>query len=81
MDKKTLAEEIKKAIHTIDLAFRPYAVFLNPEDYKKVLEAMPDAQDKVVLISSEAIEKGQAIQFDRVELEKWGWGLTKGDMG
>lgn len=80
MDKETLAEEIKKAIHTVDLVNRPYAVFLNPEDYEKILKAMPDAQDKVVLISSEAIEKGQAIQFDRVELEKWGWGLTKGDM-
>lgn len=80
MDSKTLAEEIKKAIHTVDLANRPYVVFLNPEDYKKVLEAMPDAQERVVLVPLEYIEKGKAYQFDRVELEKWGWGLTKGDI-
>lgn len=80
MDSKTLAEELKKAIHTVDLVNRPYAVFLNPEDYKKVLEAMPDAQERVVLIPDELVEKGKAYQFDRKELEKWGWGLSKGDM-
>ena len=80
MDSKTIVEELKKAIHTVDLMNRPYAVFLNPEDYKKVLEAMPDAQERVVLIPDEIIEKGKAYQFDRKELEKWGWGLAKGDI-
>lgn len=80
MDSKTIVEEIKKAIHTVDLVNRPYAVFLNPEDYEKILKAMPDAQERVVLIPDEIIEKGKAYQFDRKELEKWGWGLTKGDM-
>ena len=80
MDSKTIVEEIKKAIHTVDLVNRPYVVFLNPEDYKKVLEAMPDAQERVVLVPNELIEKGKAYQFDRKELEKWGWGLTKGDI-
>ncbi|MBP5421248.1 MAG: hypothetical protein J6Y78_02270 [Paludibacteraceae bacterium] len=80
MDKKTLAEEIKKAIHTVDLVNRPYAVFLNPKDYEKILKVMPDAQERVVLIPDELIEKGKAYQFDRKELEKWGWGLTKGDI-
>lgn len=80
MDSKMIVEEIKKAIHTVDLVNRPYAVFLNPEDYEKILKAMPDAQERVVLIPDELIEKGKAYQFDRKELEKWGWGLTKGDI-
>lgn len=73
MDSKTLVEEIKKAIHTVDLVNRPYAVFLNPEDYKKVLEAMPDAQERVVLVPNEVIEKGKAFQIEREKLEKLWW--------
>lgn len=73
MDSKTLVEEIKKAIHTVDLVNRPYAVFLNPEDYKKVLEAMPDAQERVVLVPDEVIEKGKAFQIEREKLEKLWW--------
>lgn len=80
MNSKTLAEEITKALHTVDLVNRPYAVLLNPEDYEKILKAMPDAQERVVLIPDELIEKGKAYQFDRKELEKRGWGLTKGDI-
>lgn len=73
MDSKTLVEEIKKAIHTVDLVNRPYAVFLNPEDHKKVLEAMPDAQERVVLVPNEVIEKGKAFQIKREKLEKLWW--------
>lgn len=73
MDSKTLAEEIKKAIHTVDLANRPYVVFLNPEDYEKILKAMPDAQERVVLVPNEAIEKGKAFQIEREKLEKLWW--------
>ena len=73
MDSKTLAEEIKKAIHTVDLVNRPYAVFLNPEDYEKILKVMPDAQERVVLVPNEAIEKGKAFQIEREKLEKLWW--------
>lgn len=73
MDSKMIVEEIKKAIHTVDLVNRPYAVFLNPEDYEKILKAMPDAQERVVLVPNEAIEKGKAFQIDREKLEKLWW--------
>lgn len=77
MDSKTIVEEIKKAIHTVDLANRPYAVFLNPEDYEKILKAMPDAQNQVVLIPNEVIEKGKAYQIKREKLEKLWWFQTE----
>ena len=73
MDSKMIVEEIKKAIHTVDLVNRPYAVFLNPEDYEKILKAMPDAQERVVLVPNEAIEKGKAFQIEREKLEKLWW--------
>lgn len=77
MDKETLVKGIKKAIHTVDLVNRPYAVFLNPEDYEKILESMPDAQEKVVLIPNEVIEKGKAYQIEREKLEKLWWFQTE----
>ena len=62
-------EQIKQELHKIDLALRPQAVFLHPDDYMEIMQAIPDIEEKVLVINTRAINKGYAIMMDRKCLE------------
>ena len=62
-------EELKYQIHKMDLAIRPYALYLNPDDSVNLLSFQPDLSNRVLIVQSELVEKGKAYLIDRKQLE------------
>ena len=62
-------EQIKQALHDIDLIMRPKALFIHPKDYRKAIEAIPDLEQRVEIIKTEYVGLGGAILIDRKVLE------------
>lgn len=62
-------EELKYHIHKMDLAIRPYALYLNPDDSVNLLSFQPDLSNRVLIVQSELVEKGKAYLIDRKQLE------------
>lgn len=58
-------KELKQAIEEIDIKMRPMALYINPENEKKLREYIPDLEYKVLIISTEFVEKDQAILVNR----------------
>lgn len=67
-------EEIKRALHKVDLALRPNIVFVNPLDAKAIKEALPEIEKTIVIQETDAIESGKAIAIKREKLEVWTYG-------
>ena len=67
-------EELRQALHKIDLQLRPWVVFVNPKDVKAIKEAHPRIEEKVVIQETEAVEIGSAIAIEREKLEAWTYG-------
>lgn len=62
-------EEFKYCIHKMDLAIRPYALYINPDDSVNLLSFQPDLSNRVLIVQSELVEKGKAYLIDRKQLE------------
>lgn len=66
-------EQLNQKLHEIDLILRPHVLFVNPDGYNQIIKAMPDLQDKVKIISTNAVEIGHVILIDRKQLEEYGF--------
>lgn len=62
-------EELKYHIHKMDLAIRPYALFINPDDASDLLPFEPSIPEYVLVVRSNAVEHGKAYLIDRKHLE------------
>ena len=43
-------DEIKQALHKADLILRPNIIFVNPLDAKAIKDAVPEIDEKIVII-------------------------------
>lgn len=64
-------DDIKRAIHTVDLINRPLIVFAQPSIIKALKEQMPDIEEKAVLQEVDYAEPGKVIVMNRKELDNW----------
>ena len=64
-------DDIKDVIHKIDLAKRPYIIFLNPKDAEDLKAQMPEIEDSLVIQSTEYVERGKGFLMKRESLETW----------
>lgn len=62
-------DDFVKVFHDLDLAQRPYIFFMSANVKKKVLEAMPDITEKVVIHTIENISDDEIYVADRKKLE------------
>lgn len=67
-------EDIKEAIHRMDLLMRPYVVFMSPENYEAVKAMFPNFEDEYQVQTVEWLEKDKCILIPRKELEEWRFG-------
>lgn len=69
------AEMIREAFHKMEIALKPYALFIHPEDHKKIKrwqdEFCPGALDRYEIIENEAMTQGKVAIIDREEMESW----------
>ena len=63
-------DQLKANLHKIDLILRPQIVFVHTDDYAEVIKAVPDIRERVMLIPTNAIDKGRAVLMDRAWLEQ-----------
>ena len=70
MERLTI-DDIKQAIYKLDVAKRPYALLVNPEDAKTFRDKLPDIEEYVELIEREGVEKCKAYIVSRKDLEDW----------
>lgn len=69
MERLTI-EDIKQVIHKLDIAKRPYALLVNPED-AKTFRDKTDIEEYVELMEREGVEKCKAYIVSRKDLEDW----------
>jgi hypothetical protein len=62
-------DDFVKAFHDLDLAQRPYICFMSANAKKKLLEAIPDITEKVVIHTIENISDDEIYVVDRKKLE------------
>lgn len=70
MKSEEFAAELRQAVHKFDLVIRPYILLLNPVDKKRILEAVPDLEDRYVVYELSTITSGKAYVIDRAKMEE-----------
>ena len=58
-------KELKQAIEEIDIKMRPLALYINPQDDKKLREYIPDLEHRVLIISTQFVDPGKALLINR----------------
>lgn len=66
---KISKEEILKKLHEMDLEFRPNIIFVNPEDFEEIKNAIPEIEKKCILEKNNCIERGKMYLMKRKDLE------------
>lgn len=64
-------EDIKQAIHKVDLIKRPYIAFLHPDDAEAVKACLPKIEEEIVIQPTPYVEKGKGVCIKREDLESW----------
>lgn len=64
-------EDIKQAIHKVDLINRPYIAFLHPDDAEAIKACFPRIEEEIVIQTVPYAEKGKAVCIKREDLESW----------
>lgn len=74
-----LARKIKDALHEIELLEKPFALFIHPNDYRKIQEVgVPEeALRPYKVIETPLIPQGKAVIVERKEMESWNLGTDK----
>ena len=67
-------DDLKRAVHTVDLVNRPLIVFAQPSVIKALKELKPDIEEIAVLQKVDYVEPGTAIVMNREELDNWAFG-------
>lgn len=62
-------EELKKALHDMDLLVRPNIVFCNPKQYEQIKTALEN--QPFIVEADAAVEEGKVIVVDRKKMEDW----------
>lgn len=63
-------DQIKQKLHEIDLILRPQILFVNPDEYDRIVDAIPDLSEHIKFVSTNAVEVGYAVLMDRKWLEE-----------
>ena len=62
-------EELKKALHDMDLLVHPNIVFCNPNQYDMIKDA---SENQPFIVEADvAVEEGKVIVVDRKKMEEW----------
>lgn len=64
-------DDIKQAIHKVDLINRPYIAFLHPDDAETVKAILPRIEEEVVIQPTSYVERGKGVAIKREDLESW----------
>ena len=64
-------EMIEEAIRKYDLLIRPNVVFIHPAAAEALKAAYPEIENEVLIMETEAMEKGKAILVSRETLLGW----------
>jgi hypothetical protein len=62
-------DELKKALHDMDLLVRPNIVFCNPKQYDMIKDALEN--QPFIVEADVAVEEGKTIVVDRKKMEEW----------
>ena len=68
---KPTIEDIKQALHKVDLINRPYIAFLHPDDAEAVKACLPRIEEEIVIQPTPCVEKGKGVCIKREDLESW----------
>ena len=71
MDAEQMQVELKKMLHKVDLANRPYAIYCHPFNKAKILEAIPDLEEKCEIVELPFLDKEKIYLISRVWLESY----------
>lgn len=63
-------EQLNQKLHEIDIILRPQILFVNPNEYDQIFEAIPDLRERIKFIATNAVEVGYAVLMDRKWLEE-----------
>lgn len=66
---KISKEKILKKLHEMDLELRPNIIFVNPEDFEEIKNAIPEIEEKFILEKNNCIERGKMYLMKRKDLE------------
>ena len=58
-------KELKQAIEETDIKMRPLALYINPQDDKKLRECIPDLEHRVLIISTPYVDPGKVLLINR----------------
>lgn len=74
-----LARKIKDALHEIELLERPIALFIHPNDYRKMQEVgVPEEVLRPYkIIETTSMDQGKVVIVKRREMESWILGTDK----
>ena len=68
-----LVKKISDAFHEMELLEKPFALFIHPNDYRKMQEAgVPEeALEKYKIIETTWMDQGKVLIVKRREMESW----------
>lgn len=74
-----LARKIKDALHEMELLEKPFALFIHPNDYRKMQEVgVPEeALRQYKIIETLWMDQGKVLVVKRREMESWILGTDK----
>lgn len=74
-----LARKIKDALHEMELLEKPFALFIHPNDYRKMQEVgVPEeALRQYKIIETLRMDQGKVLVVKRREMESWILGTDK----
>lgn len=64
-------DDIKDALHKLDLIQRPYVCFIHPDRLDELKEICPDIEDQVLFEPIDIADKDKCYMMKREELEEW----------
>ena len=64
-------DDIKDALHKLDLIQRPYVCVIHPDRLDELKEICPDIEDQVLFKPVDIVDKDKCYMMKREELEDW----------
>ena len=61
-------DELKGTIEEIDIKMRPMALYINPQDGKKLREYIPDLEYRVLIVPTQFVDPGKALLINREQV-------------
>lgn len=64
-------QDIKNALHKLDLIQRPYVCFIHPDRLADLIDICPDIEERVLFQPVDIADKDKCYMMKREELEDW----------